>query len=340
MSHRITIQPSGHEFTVNDGETILDAALRNDIGIPYGCRSGKCGSCLAKLVDGEITYPYGEPDSMDAKQEGACLTCSSAPASDLTLEIHEIEALNEIEIKTLPCKVDQVEQLAHDVIRMYLKLPDDQRLQFLAGQYLDFILEDGRKRAFSIANAPHDDQRIELHIRHVDGGEFTDYVFNEMPEKTILRIEAPLGSFCLQEDSDRPMILMGGGTGFAPLKAMVEHAIHIGDKRPMKLYWGVRAERDLYLPDLPKQWAVAHDNFEFVTVLSEPGSDWQGRSGFVHEAVLEDNPDISGYDVYMSGPPVMVNAGKDAFLAKGLTMDHMFSDAFEYAADNPEKAAG
>lgn len=337
MSHRITIQPSGHEFTANEGETILDAALRNDIAVPYGCRSGKCGTCQAKLLDGQISYPWGQPDSMDAKTEQACLTCSSVAETDLTLELDEIEEIKEIEVKNLPCKVDQTERLAHDVIRLFLKLPDDQRLQFLAGQYLDFILEDGRKRAFSIANAPHDDARIELHIRHVDGGEFTDYVFNEMPEKTILRIEAPLGSFYLREKSDRPLIFMSGGTGFAPLKAIIEHAFHIGDTRPIKLYWGVRAQQDLYMPDLPQKWADERDNVEFIPVLSEPDEGWTGRTGWVHEAVLEDNPDISRYDLYMSGPPIMVNAGKDAFLEKGLTLENMFSDAFEYAADTPKK---
>ena len=211
-----------------------------------------------------------------------------------------------------------------------LKLPDNQRLQFMAGQYLNFLLSDGRERAFSIANAPHDDELIELHIRHVEGGEFTDYVFDRMQDKAILRIRGPLGTFVLREDSDRPVIFMAGGTGFAPIKGQIEHAIYIGDKRPMQLYWGVRSRRDLYQAELARQWADENDNISFIPVLSEPDADWSGRSGFVHEAVLADHPDMSGFDVYMAGPPVMVNAGRDAFIQAGLSTDHMFSDSFDF----------
>ena len=243
-----------------------------------------------------------------------------------------MQSAAEVQVRTLPCRVASKEQLNHDVVRLRLKLPENQRLQFFAGQYLDFILRDGRKRAFSIANAPHDDEYIELHVRHVPRGEFTDYVFESMGEKAILRIQAPLGTFILREDTERPVIFMGGGTGFAPIKAMIEHAFHQGMDRPMHLYWGVRSERDLYLPDLPRQWAREHSSFSYTPVLSEPDPDWTGRNGFVHEAVLEDHPDMSGFDVYMSGPPIMVHSGRTAFEAAGLTMDHMFSDAFEYAA--------
>jgi CDP-4-dehydro-6-deoxyglucose reductase len=242
-------------------------------------------------------------------------------------------------VRTLPCRVAHKEQLNHDVVRLYLKLPENQRLQFLAGQYLDFILRDGRRRAFSIANAPHDDAMIELHLRHVPGGEFTDYVFDSMREKTILRIQAPLGTFFLREDSERPILFMGGGTGFAPLKGMIEHAFHVGIERPMELYWGVRARRDLYLGDLPERWARERGGFRYTPVLSEPDDGWDGRTGFVHEAVLEDHPDISAFDVYMSGPPIMVESGRQAFEAAGLSFDHMYSDAFEYAADG-NKGAG
>jgi CDP-4-dehydro-6-deoxyglucose reductase len=216
---------------------------------------------------------------------------------------------------------------------VWLKLPDNQRLQFMAGQYLNFILSDGRERAFSIANAPHDDKLIELHIRHIDGGEFTDYVFGKLKDKAILRIRGPLGTFFLREDSDRPLIFVAGGTGFAPIKGQIEHAIHIGDKRPMQLYWGVRSERDLYQGAMVKQWADEYKNISFIPVLSEPDEAWNGRTGFVHEAVIEDNPDMSPYDVYMAGPPVMVNAGKDVFIQAGLSTDHMFSDSFDFAGD-------
>ncbi len=339
MSFNVRTEPGGHSFVVDIGENLLAAALHQGVGLPYGCRNGQCGSCSAKLLEGEVDYPDGMPAPLLGQPAGTCLTCQAVPRSDLVLKIAEVKTAAEVEVRTLPCRVVAKEQLNHDVVRLHLKIPDNQRLQFFAGQYLDFLLSDGRKRAFSIANAPHDDELIELHVRHVPGGEFTDYVFDSMKEKTILRIQAPLGTFILREDSERPVILMGGGTGFAPIKGMIEHAFHVGIVRPMHLYWGVRARRDLYLPDLPEQWAREHPNLTYRPVLSEPDADWKGRTGLVHEVVVADHPDMSGFDVYMSGPPVMVDAGRQAFEARGLTMEHMFSDAFEYAKDSKKKDA-
>jgi len=336
MTFKVQLEPSGHSFTVQEDETILAAALRQNIGLPYGCRSGRCGACAARLSGGELHYPGGEPPALGGLAADMCLPCQAQPVSDLALQVREAETAAEIQSRLLPCRVVQVDQLAHDVIRMCLKLPEGQRLQFLAGQYLEFLLADGRRRAFSIANAPHDDALIELHIRHVDGGEFTDWVFTQLKEKTILRIEAPLGSFVLDEASERPMLFLAGGTGFAPVKGQIEHAFHSGIKRPMQLYWGVRASRDLYLPELPARWTAAHPDFRFVPVLSEPDGDWNGRTGWVHEAVLADHPDLSGFDIYMAGPPVMVYAARDAFRAAGARDEHMFSDAFEYARDGKQ----
>lgn len=334
MSFNVRTEPGDHTFEVAAGESLLAAALRQGIGLPYGCRDGQCGSCATDLLQGEVTYPDGEPEVLRGQGPNTCLTCRAVPLTDLAIGVREVTTSTEVEIRILPCRVVSKEQLNHDVVRLHLKLPDNQRLRFFAGQYLDFILRDGRKRAFSIANAPHDDELIELHVRHVPDGEFTDYVFDSMREKTILRIQAPLGTFILREDSRRPLIFMGGGTGFAPIKGIIEHAFHIGVERPMHLYWGVRTRHDLYLPDLPEQWAREHPNLTYSPVLSEPDADWAGRTGFVHEAVVADHPDLSGFDVYMSGPPVMVNAGREAFAARGATMEHMFSDAFEYAADS------
>jgi len=335
MSFIVHTEPAGHQFSAAPGQTLLEAAIAQRIGLPYGCRDGKCGSCTAQLVAGRVSYPSGKTEALAGQPADACLTCQAVPASDIRLRVAELETVADIEVRTLPCRVAEKTRLNHDVIRLRLKLPEAQRLQFLAGQYLEFILADGRKRAFSIANAPHDDALMELHVRRVPGGEFTDYVFDELEEKTILRIQGPLGSFVLREASARPLLFIGGGTGFAPLKGLVEHAFHLGLERPMTLYWGVRAERDLYWPELPQRWAAEHANFSYVPVLSEPDPDWSGRRGYVHEAVLEDHPDIADYDVYLSGPPVMVEAGRAAFEARGLALDHMFSDAFEYAADSP-----
>jgi CDP-4-dehydro-6-deoxyglucose reductase, E3 len=337
MTFKIRTRPSDHVFEAEPDETILGAALRRGVGLPYGCRDGKCGSCAVRLVAGEVDYPSGQTEALGGRPEDSCLVCQAVPTSDLVIEVREVVSVARIEVRTLPCRVTRKERLNHDVMRLFLKLPEQQRLQFMAGQYLDFILRDGRRRAFSIANAPHDDEEIELHVRHVPGGEFTAYVFDGMPEKSILRIQGPLGTFVLREDSERPILMIGGGTGFAPLKGMIEHAMHIGLDRPIALYWGVRSRRDLYLADLPERWTRRMSSFRFIPVLSEPDADWSGRTGFVHTAVLEDHPDPSGFDVYMSGPPAMVEAGRLAFEAAGSARDRMFSDAFEYAADSKTK---
>lgn len=333
MSFTVRTQPGNRHFTAEPGESLLAAALRQGIGLPYGCRDGQCGTCAAALVAGEVAYPSAKNQALVGRPQGTCLTCQAVAVTDLTLHVEEVRGANEIAPRLLPCRVERKEQLNHDVMRLWLKLPEGQRLQFFAGQYLDFILPDGRKRAFSIANAPHDDALVELHVRHVPGGAFTDHVFHGMAEKAILRIQAPLGTFTLREASDRPMLFMGGGTGFGPIKGMIEHAMYLGIRRPMHLYWGVRSRRDLYLAELPQAWVRDWPGFSYTPVLSEPDPDWAGRTGFVHEAVAADHPDLSGFDIYMSGPPVMVEAGRLACEARGATMDHMFSDAFTYAAD-------
>ena len=336
MAHQVTIQNSGHSFSVADSESILEAALRQGIILPYGCRNGACGSCMGTVTAGSVDYPGGAPDELsdtDAAQHKA-LFCQAHPACDLAIRVREVDAAKDIEVRTLPCRVNKLEHLAHDVIRIYLKLPDTERLQFLAGQYIDVLLKDHAPRAFSIANAPHDDNFIELHIRNVSGGYFSAQVFNQMQEKAMLRFKGPLGTFFLREDTERPAILIGGGTGFAPLKGILEHAFHAGVEKPLHLFWGVRAKRDLYLEELPARWLQDHPNFSYTPVLSEPmpEDDWSGATGYVSDTVIRDYPDLSGHDVYMSGPPIMVEAGHKLFMQHGLDESRFFSDAFEYAA--------
>lgn len=341
MSYTVNIQPSGHSFHVDEGEKVLDAALRQGISMPYGCRNGACGSCKGKLLTGSVNYPDGLPGGIsEAEQaEGDALFCQCHAQSDLEIQVRESEETGDIPIRTLPCRVDRIDHLSHDVIRMYLKLPETERLQFLAGQYIEILLKDGERRAFSLANAPHDDAFLELQIRHVEGGQFTDYVFSKMKDKTLLRFEGPHGSFYLRENSDNPIIMVAGGTGFAPVKGMVEHAISEGITRDIHIYWGVRAYRDLYLPDLPASWAEKYPNITFTPVLSEPMDEdnWQGRTGFVHETVMEDYTDLSGFDIYAGGPPVMVKSIYEAFIDKGMSQDNFFSDAFEYAHASKDK---
>ena len=336
MSCKVTVQSSHHEFSVDDGETILDAALRQGVGLPYGCRNGFCGACKGKVVSGEVSYeeaPGGLSD--DDRAAGQAFFCKAHPRGDVTIEVDELTA-EEIKPEVFTGKVVKLEQLADDVMLVGVSLPDEARLQFRAGQYIDLFMQDGRKRAFSLANAPHRDEMLELHIRHVEGGEFTGHVFDGMQLGDEIKLEGPLGSFHLREDSERPILLVGGGTGFAPLKGIVEHAFAENLKNEMHLYWGARAEKDLYLNELPTSWAAINGHFHYVPVLSQPeeGSGWSGRTGWVHEAVAADHGDLSGFDVYMSGPPAMIDSAKKLFMEKGVPEDRIFSDAFEFANDS------
>jgi CDP-4-dehydro-6-deoxyglucose reductase len=333
MKYLVKLPTTRHEFTAAEDETILEAALHAGVSLPYGCRGGRCGACKGKILQGEVRYdktPPGLTDQM--RQHNYALFCQAHACSDLEIAVDEVEKLKQIKIMKMPAKVAKLEQLSHDVMRVYLKLPEHIRMQFFAGQYLDIIQDNDEHRSFSIANAPHDDDLIELHIRHVDGGEYTQYIFDRMKIGEILRIEAPLGTFTLNESSPRTMILMGGGTGFAPLKGMLEHAFHIGLEKPMHLFWGVRSLRDLYMPDLPLEWARRYPLFRFTPVLSEPRPEdnWQGETGLVHEAVIKHYPDMTNLDVYMSGPPVMVYTARDRFMELGVAEKQLFSDAFEY----------
>ncbi|MCW8935181.1 MAG: CDP-6-deoxy-delta-3,4-glucoseen reductase [Gammaproteobacteria bacterium] len=336
MSHKVTVHPSGHQFDVDEGESILDAAMRQNIDLPYGCRGGACGACAGFVIKGEVYYDE-EPIALDddMKTNHQALFCLGKTRQDLEISIDEIQGLAPLEIKQLGCHVSSKDRLCHDVIGLKIKLDNNERLQYHAGQYLEFILKDGKHRAFSIANAPHNDDLLELHIRHVDGGLFTDFLFESMPENSSLQMQGPLGNFYLREDRHRPIIMVGGGTGFGPLKAMIEHIEHVGFDQPIYLFMGVRALRDLYMKDMANQWLKNNSNLSFIPVLSEPmkEDDWLGESGFVHQAVANKFPELSAFDIYISGPPPMVNAAVELFIKQGASKDNMFSDAFEYSAD-------
>ena len=337
MSYSVRIESTNHVFQVNEGESILDAALRQSIILPYGCRGGACGACKGQVLEGHVTYDEGLPMGLSEEDynKGFALFCKAIPQSDVVIKSKEISGSEEIEVKILPCRVHEKVQLNHDVVLIKLVLPKTERLQFFAGQYINFLLKNGKHRSFSLANAPHDDEFVELHIRHIPDGKFTGEVFDEMKEKDMMRIEGPLGSFYLREESERPIILMAGGTGFAPIKGMVEHALKIGMERPIHLYWGVRAKEDLYMDELAKSWTKQNPLIRYTPVLSEqkPEDNWSGRTGFVHNAIMEDYPDLSKHEIYGSGAPAMVYAGRDEFVKNGLDLDYYYSDAFEYQKD-------
>jgi len=336
--HNVTLQPSGHQFSVEAGESILTAALRHGFVLPYGCRNGACGSCKGKLLEGRVDYgEYQKKALSDAeKAAGKALFCQARPLGDVVVEARTVGAAKDIPIKTLPCRVQKLERLADDVMVLYLKLPANERLQFLPGQYLEFLLRDGSRRSFSMANAPHDDELVQLHVRHVAGGQFTDHVFGKMKERDILRFEGPHGTFFLREDSDKPIVFVASGTGFAPIKSILETAFAKGIDRPMVLYWGGRRPKDLYMNALAERWAAAHDGFRYVPVISDalPEDAWHGRSGFVHRAVMEDFPDLSGYQVYACGVPVMVDSARKDFIERcKLPEDEFYADSFTTQAD-------
>jgi CDP-4-dehydro-6-deoxyglucose reductase len=337
MPFHITIQPSGHSFEAGEGETILESALRHGFTLPYGCRNGACGSCKGKVLSGRVDYGDYQSTALtdEEKAAGFALFCCARPLSDLVIESREVAVAGDIQVKTIPCRVQRIEKPSPDVAVLYLKLPASERLQFLAGQYIDILLKDGKRRSFSLANAPHDDALLQLHVRHVPGGAFTEYVFTSMQEKTILRFEGPLGTFFLREDSDKPIIMLATGTGFAPIKSMLEHAFHVGITRPITLYWGGRHRQDLYMLELPRQWEQSHANFRFVPVLSQPAPEdqWTGRTGHVQDCALADHPDMAGFEVYACGSPAMVNEAHRLLVKAGLPEEAFFSDAFTPAKD-------
>ncbi|HYW02639.1 MAG TPA: CDP-6-deoxy-delta-3,4-glucoseen reductase [Gammaproteobacteria bacterium] len=342
MTHTVTLisRESGeeHHIEVAGGETVLEAALRHGLHIPYGCRNGSCGSCRAHILSGRVAYPREWPPALTREQaeQGDVMLCRALPERDLVVEPRRIMTTAEgFRPRRRPARVARLERLCHDVMGLYLKLPPSDRLQFRAGQYLDILLRDGRRRSFSMANAPHEDALVELHVRRVEDGRYTNEIFTRMKPKAMLRIEAPLGDFFLREDSDRPIIMMGGGTGFAPLKSMLTDMLHREVERPVHLYWGVRALRDLYMADWIETQLGRQQSLRFTPVLSEPdpGDAWAGRTGLVHRAVLDDYDDLSGHEVYMSGPPPMIDAARPAFAARGLPEEHLFYDSFEWARD-------
>jgi CDP-4-dehydro-6-deoxyglucose reductase len=341
MTFQITVEPSGRHFSANADETLLAAGIRQGIGLPYGCKDGACGSCKCKKLSGTVVHGTHQSKALSPEEEAAgfVLTCCGVPHSDVVLESRQVTEVGAHPIKKMPVRVQSLERLSHDVMRVKLQLPAADTFGYRAGQYVDFLLRDGARRSYSMANAPHTQSGapgIELHIRHMPGGKFTDQVFGSMKEKDILRIEGPFGSFYLREDSAKPMVLLASGTGFAPIKALIEHMRFKGITRPAVLYWGGRRPADLYenawiqaqLADMPQ--------LRYVPVVSDalPDDAWTGRAGFVHRAVLQDLPDLSGHQVYACGAPIVVDSARADFVTlAGLPEDEFYADSFTSAAD-------
>ena len=340
MTFTITVQPSGRTFSANPDEAMLAAGIRQGIGLPYGCKDGACGSCKCKLVSGSVTHGPHQAKALSAEEEasGYILTCCGVAQSDVVLESRQVTEAGAFPIKKMPVRVISLERASHDVIVMKLQLPAADTFQYHAGQYVEFLLRDGDRRSYSMANAPHTQAagpQVELHIRHMPGGKFTDHVFGAMKEKDILRVEGPYGGFFLREDSDKPMVLLASGTGFAPIKAIIEHMRHKGITRPATLYWGGRRPADLYQSAWIEEQLASMPNLSYVPVISDalPEDAWTGRTGFVHRAVLEDTPDLSAYEVYACGAPIVVESAKHDYLAAGLPEEAFYADSFTSAKD-------
>jgi CDP-4-dehydro-6-deoxyglucose reductase, E3 len=341
MSFNVTIQPSGRAFTVERDEPVLHAAIRHGVGLPYGCRDGACGSCKSRLLEGRVLMGPHQSKALTAEEEaaGLILTCCAVAHTDVVIEARSVPGAGQFAVRKMPSRVTHIERPAPDVAVLTMQLPANDPLRYHAGQYIEFILRDGARRSYSMANAPQtqtDKPQIELHIRHMPGGKFTDHVFGALKEKDILRIEGPFGSFFLREDSTKPIVLLASGTGFAPIKAIIEYMQFKAIERPTVLYWGCRSRADLYLHDWAVEAACRMPNLRYVPVLSEPRAEdaWTGRTGFVHEAVMADLPDLSGHQVYACGAPVMVDsAQRDLVTRCGLPADEFYADSFTSEAD-------
>lgn len=338
MTFQITVQPSGHQFSCEADETVLSAAIRAGVGLPYSCKSGACSSCKGKIVSGSVQHKPYQSRSLteDEAAAGYSLLCCAIPQGDLVVQAREVAGGSDYPIKKMPSRLTTIEKVAPDVVVLTLQLPASERLQYRAGQYIEIMLRDNKRRSYSMASAPVEGGPVSLHIRHMPGGLFTDQVFGTMKERDILRFEGPMGTFFLREDSDKPVVLLASGTGFAPLKAIVEHMINERSARPISLYWGGRRPHDLYMDALCRQWAADLPQFTYVPVVSEalPEDAWSGRTGFVHQAVMADLPDMSGHQVYACGAPVMVDSAHRDFVQQcGLPDDEFYADAFTTEAD-------
>lgn len=340
MPHTITLSPSGRSYTCEPDTNILKAGLDAGLFLPYSCRSGVCRTCRATIKSGEVDFGPVHPNYLsDAdKAKGLALLCQAKPRSDLVIEAKEVDMSDVVRPKFMPSRIFAMKQAASDVMVITLSLPMNEPMLYRAGQYVEFILKDGKRRAYSIANLPNNEgvRQLELHVRKMPGGLFTEHVFGSMKLRDIARIEAPLGTFFWREESDKPMVMLASGTGFAPIKAIIEQTLEKNSNRDITLYWGGRKREDLYMAELAQSWADAHPHIRFVPVLSDKTQDcnWTGREGFVHQAVMQDFPDLSGHQVYACGAPVMVEAARADFSAQcGLPPDEFYADSFLTEAD-------
>jgi len=324
MTFEVRVAGQAIAFDCAADETILDAAERAGYALPYSCRKGICCTCEASLVAGRMQvhsrWITGRSD--------AVLMCQARPCSDVEIAPKRIEKRAPSSRKTLTATVFRMARPTPEVYVLTLRFANGVRVKFQAGQYLQVLLPDGDRRNFSLANAPHENDGVELHIRHLPSGRFSARMLQTLEVGDKLTVELPFGEFFLRE-GERPAIFLATGTGFAPIKSIFEGALRRGDRRPLRLYWGGRTLPDLYMAERVAKWADRAPWFSFVSVLSRPGGDWTGRTGRVHRAVLEDNPDMSNVEVYACGNPLMIAAARKDFATEGgLPAARFYADAF------------
>ena len=344
MQYQVELKKSGRTFMVEEDETVLEAAIRQGVQLPYGCKNGACGSCKGKVLEGRVEHGDHSQSALSTLDEtaGASLLCCAHPQSNLLIDVREIHGGGDIPVRKVPCRIQTMTYPSDDVAILELQLPASERFQFLAGQYLEFLLKDNKRRAYSIASAPHQEGPIELHIRHLPGGLFTDPLFGQaadgksVKEKDILRFEGPQGSFFLREDTQKPIIFLASGTGFAPIKSILLHMREKKIDREIYFYWGGRRPKDLYMDTLCQEFVGTLPRFHYIPVISDalPEDHWTGRTGFVHRAVMADFPDLSAFQVYACGAPIVIQSAQTDFVKQcGLPEDEFYADSFTSEAD-------
>lgn len=314
-------------FIADQERTLLESAKSQGVVLEYSCRTGRCGVCKAKVLQGSTSVMQGEQGLSEAELAmGFILTCCRSALSDLELDVDDLGDLADIQPKTLPCRIDSIDMVAADVIKIILRTPPNNSLRYLAGQYIDILGKEGVRRSYSLANARRADGKLELHVRHVPQGVMSQYWFGGAQSNDLLRLEGPLGTFSLRNTKPSNLIFLATGTGIAPVKAMLEtletESHQLAGKK-IYIYWGGRTESDLY-------WSpqLLQLNLNFIPVLSRADAQWVGRTGYVQDALLADSIDFADAVVYACGSDAMIHSAREQLLAVGLPSKNFYSDAF------------
>ena len=320
MTKKIHILPSNLFFDSADKKTILEAALDSSITIGHSCKIGECGTCIVEVISGKVRNEHGQ-----IVTTGNLLSCCSFAVSNVVLKANYYPELAAIERKTLPCRVNSISNVTNNIVILTLRLPSSQKFEYLSGQYIVLTYQN-IKRSYSIANVCHENNEIELHIKKIPHGQFSNLFINDIKVHTLMHLCGPNGSFFVRKN-ERPIIFLACGTGFAPIKAMIEALLSNKTTRNIHIYWGMSTPESFY-SDLPKSWTLRNHNIKYIPIISKPHIQWSGRIGFVQEAVLEDFPSLLEYEVYACGSRTMIDAARSSFLVRGLDASNFYSDVF------------